>query len=150
MKRNSTVFPQAVIVLLSVSTIAFLLIEPQFEGRNVGATFSEIYFTDPFLVYAYLSSVPFFAVLYHTFSLLGAAGKNAFATSDSVRSLSIIQKSAFTMIVFIFGGVVWLLFMGSDDRPPIIAMGAIATLFSLAIACTASYFQKGIRKNVMR
>jgi hypothetical protein len=49
MKRASTIFLQAVLVLLGIGVLALLLWEPQVEGRNVNATQFEIYFRDPFL-----------------------------------------------------------------------------------------------------
>ncbi len=55
MKRASTYFLQAVLVLMSINILIFLLLEPWFEGRNVGATFFEVYFKDPFLAYIYLA-----------------------------------------------------------------------------------------------
>ena len=60
MKRGSTIFLQALILLLGVGVLALLLWEPQVEGRNVHATQFEIYFKDPFLAYIYLAFVPFF------------------------------------------------------------------------------------------
>ena len=62
MKRGSTTFLQAVILLLGVGVFAFLLWEPNLEGRNVNATLFEIYFKDPFLAYIYLAFVPFLSV----------------------------------------------------------------------------------------
>ena len=38
MKRGSTIFLQAVIVLIGVGALALMLWEPHIEGRNVNAT----------------------------------------------------------------------------------------------------------------
>ncbi|HMQ01953.1 MAG TPA: DUF2975 domain-containing protein, partial [Candidatus Doudnabacteria bacterium] len=76
MKKISTVFLQIIIVALGIGVLAALLVEPHFEGRNVNATFFEIYFKDPFLAYVYLGSIPFFVGLYQAIKLLGYAGQN--------------------------------------------------------------------------
>src|SRR3954447_11636021 len=76
MKRSATVFLQIVIVLLGIGTLALLLWEPHLEGRNKHATLFEVYFTDSFLVYVYLGSIPFFVALYQAFTVLGYAGQN--------------------------------------------------------------------------
>ena len=73
MKRGSTIFLQALILLFGVGVFAFLLWEPHLEGRNVNATLFEIYFKDPFLAYIYLAFVPFFVGLYQGFKILGYA-----------------------------------------------------------------------------
>jgi len=44
MKKISTIFFQAVIVLIGIGTLAFMLWEPHIEGRNAQATLFEIYF----------------------------------------------------------------------------------------------------------
>ena len=67
MKRSSTTFLQVVIVLVGIGTLALMLWEPHLEGRNVNATLFQIYFNDPFLVYAYIGSIAFFVALYQAF-----------------------------------------------------------------------------------
>jgi len=67
LKRSSTAFLQSVIVLIGIGALALLLWEPHIEGRNAHATPFEIYFKDPFLAYAYVASIPFFAALYQAF-----------------------------------------------------------------------------------
>jgi hypothetical protein len=63
MKKSSTLFLQGVIVLIGIGALALMLWEPHLEGRNAHATLSQIYFHDPFLAYAYLASISFFAAL---------------------------------------------------------------------------------------
>ena len=75
MKRISILCLQAAVILVGVGALVFLLGEPHLEGRNVGATAFEIYFKDPFLAYAYLSSIPFFVALFQAFRVLGLVGR---------------------------------------------------------------------------
>jgi hypothetical protein len=49
-----------------------MLWEPHVEGVNAHATLFEKYF-NPFVVYAYVASIPFFVALYQAFKVLGYA-----------------------------------------------------------------------------
>jgi hypothetical protein len=94
MKRNSTIFLQIVIVLIGIGALALMLWEPHLEGRNAHATLWEIYFNDPFLAYAYATSIAFFVALYQTFRLLGYIGQGEVFSGASVKTLRIIKYSA--------------------------------------------------------
>lgn len=63
----STLYFQALAILICLGLLGFILYEPQIEGRNADATFFEIYFNDSFLVYAYSSSTLIFVVLYQIY-----------------------------------------------------------------------------------
>src|SRR6267378_1453117 len=101
MKRGSTIFLQAVILLLGVGVFALLLWEPNLEGRNVNATLFEIYFKDPFLAYAYIGSIPFFVALYQGFKVLGYAGQNKVFSQAAVKALRTIKYCAIAIIGFV-------------------------------------------------
>src|SRR5256884_9030049 len=108
MKRGSTIFLQALILLLGVGVHGLLLWEPQVEGRNVNATLFEIYFKDPFLAYIYLAFVPFFVGLYQAFKILGNARRNEIFFQRSVRALRIIKYCAITTALFIVGAEAYI------------------------------------------
>jgi hypothetical protein len=76
MKRRSTILLQVVIVLIGIGALAVMFWEPHIERRNAHATLFEIYFKDPFLAYAYIASIPFFAALYQAFKVLGYERQN--------------------------------------------------------------------------
>jgi hypothetical protein len=90
MKKGPTIFLQAVIVLIGTGALALMLWEPHIEGRNAHATLFEIYFKDPFLVYAYLASTPFFVALYQVFKVLGYIGQNKAFSQAPVKALRTI------------------------------------------------------------
>src|SRR3954454_12167615 len=100
MKRSSTRFLQLVIVLIGIGALALLLWEPQIEGRNAHATLFQIYFNDPFLAYAYVASISFFAGLYQAFKLLGYARQNIVFSQASVKAMRTIRFCATAMIGF--------------------------------------------------
>src|SRR5712671_5998401 len=110
MKRSSTAFLQIVIVLIAVGAAALLLWEPHIEGRNAHATLYQIYFEDPFLAYAYIASIPFFAALYQAFKVLGYVGQNKVFSQAAVNSLRTIKYCAIAIIGFVVVGVIFIMF----------------------------------------
>jgi hypothetical protein len=108
MKRSSTIFLQVVIVLIGIGALALLLWEPHIEGRNAHATLVQIYFHDPFLAYAYIASIAFFAALYQAFKVLGYVRQNKVFSQEAVRALRTIKVCAIAIIGFLitFGSVV--------------------------------------------
>ncbi|HVT90567.1 MAG TPA: DUF2975 domain-containing protein [Tepidisphaeraceae bacterium] len=86
-KRSSAAFLQALIVCIGLGALALLLWEPQLEGRNAHATQFEVYFKDPFLAYAYVASIPFFAALYQAFKVLGYARRNKVFSQAAVNGV---------------------------------------------------------------
>src|SRR4051812_25032947 len=104
MKRTPTIFLQAVVVLLGIAALALLLWEPHIEGRNIHATTFEIYFKDPFLAYAYIASIPFFAALYQAFKVLGYAGQNKVFSHEAAKALRTIKYCAIAIIGFVAVG----------------------------------------------
>ena len=147
MKRGSTIFLQAVILLLGVGVFAFLLWEPHLEGRNVNATLFEIYFKDPFLAYIYLAFVPFFVGLYQAFKLFGYARRNEMFSQRSVQALRIIKYCALTTAIFIFGAeaYIFIFVRGTDDVAGGVMMGAFIIFVSAIIAAAAAVFGRRLQ-----
>src|SRR5688572_30352655 len=101
MNRASTIFLQAVVVILGIAVLVFMLWEPHLEGRNAHATVFEIYFNDPFLAYAYSASLFFFAILHQAFKVLGYAGQNKILSPAAVKALRTIKQCAGALIALI-------------------------------------------------
>src|ERR1051326_1368253 len=116
MKRSSTIFLQIVIALIGIGALALMLWEPHLEGRNAHATLFEIYFKDPFLAYAYVSSIPFFVALYQAFKLLGYIAKNKTFSRAPVKTLRAIKVCALTIVCLVAGAEVFIMLGSSDDR----------------------------------
>ena len=148
MKRGPNVFLRAVLVLIGVAALAFLLWEPHLEGRNANATPFEIYFKDPFLVYAYIGSTPFFVGLYHAFKLLGYAGQDREFSLSAVRSLRTIKYCAIALIGFVALGEV-IIFMGpDDDRAGAVMMGVFITFASIVVATAMAVLERALQNAV--
>ena len=150
MKRGSTIFLQIVIILLGAGVLAFLLWEPQLEGRNVNATQFEIYFKDPFLAYLYLAVVPFFVGLYQGLRLLGYARRDEIFSQASVRALGIIKYCSLITAMFILGAeaYIFVFIRGTDDIAGGVMMGVFVILACAVIGTAAAVFERILQKAV--
>jgi len=148
MKRGSSLFLRAVLVLIGIGAVAFLLWEPRAEGRNAHATLFEIYFKDPFLAYAYVGSIPFFVGLFHGFKVLGYAGGNKEFSASAVRSLRTIKYCAIALVGFVAGGEVFIMSNPSDDRAGGVFMGLVITFASIVVATAMAILERALQNAV--
>lgn len=148
--RTSTIFLQAVIVLIGIGVLAFLLWEPHVEGVNANATtLSEIYLDDPFLVYAYTASIVFFLALYKACKLLQYIGRNEVFSQQSVKALRTIKYCALAIIAFTAAPVAYLFIVRpGDDIAGGVAMGLFIVFTSVVIATAAAVFEKMLQSAV--
>ena len=140
--RSSTIFLQAVIVLIGIGALALMLWEPHIEGRNAHATLFQIYFNDPFLAYAYTTSISFFAALYQAFKVLNYIRQNRAFSPASVKALRTIKFCAMAMIGFVAAGEVFIMLGSSDDRAGGVFIGILIAFGSLVVAATAAMFER--------
>ncbi len=149
MKRTPIVFLQAVVVLVGIFALVFMLGEPHFEGRNIDATFYQIYFNDWFLVYAYTASIAFFTVVYQAFKVLGNIGQNKAFSFDSVQRLKTVRYCAFVLIGFVAAAVAYLMIIRpEDDIAGGVAMGLMIIFISVTVAAVAAVLEKVLQSGV--
>ena len=142
MKRSSTIFLQVVIVLIGIGALALLLWEPHIEGRNAHATLVQIYFHDPFLAYAYIASIAFFAALYQAFKVLGYVRHNKVFSQEAVRALRTIKVCAVAIIGFVVGAEIFIMLSNSDDRAGGVFIGVLISFGAVVIATAAAMFER--------
>jgi hypothetical protein len=146
-KRISTIFLQVVIVALGIGVLALMLWEPRLEGRNAHATLFEIYFKDPFLAYAYVSSLAFFVALYKAFKVLGYVRQNKIFSQAAVKALRTIKYCGMSLVGFLLGAEAYLFIVqrGKDDIAGGVAMGLFMIFASVVIATVAAMFEKRLQ-----
>ena len=137
MKPGATLFLRALVVLVGIGALTFLLWEPQVEGRNAHATPFEIYFKDPFLAYAYVASIPFFAALYQAFKVLGYARQNKMFSPASIKALRTMKFCATAIVGFVAGGEIFIMLGNSDDRAGGVFIGILIAFGAVVIAAAA-------------
>lgn len=151
MKRGSTLFLQAVVVLIGVGALALMLWEPHLEGRNAHATLSQIYFHDPFLAYAYTASIAFFIALYQAFKLLGYAGKSEVFSQRSVKALRTIKYCALSLIGCLLGAEAFFELVQrrkGEDIAGGVMMGLFLIFVSAVVGTAAAVFERTLQSAV--
>ena len=153
MKKSGTIFLQIVIVFIGICALALLLWEPHLEGVNTNAGFFEVYL-DPFVVYIYLASVPFFVALYQMIRVLGYVGQDETFSQAAVRALRKIKYCAFITTSAIIATDVFLLVhahlypeIGAVDGPEgAVVLGLVAAFTSVVIGTAAVVFERILQK----
>ena len=145
MNRGASLFLRAVLVLIGIGALAFLLWEPHIEGRNAHATLFEIYFKDPFLVYVYVGSIPFFVGLYQAFKVLGNTGRDKEFSPSAVKSLRTIKYCAIALICFVAGGEAIILSHTNEDRAGGVFMGVLIGFASVVVATAMAILERSLQ-----
>lgn len=143
MKRISTIFLQAVIVLIGIVALVILIRFPLTEGRAANLDLFSIYF-DPFILYGYAASIAFFVALYNAFKLLGYVGKNKVFSPSSVKTLRNIKYCAIVLSILIVtaGLYIKITHNKEDDPAGFLAICIVTTFVSIVFATAAAIFEK--------
>ena len=143
MKPRSTVFLQAVIVLIGIVTLAIMIRFPLTEGRAENLDLFSIYL-DPFILYGYAASIAFFIALYKAFKLLGYIGQNKVFSLNSVKTLRSIKQCAIVLsILIVTAGIYIRVFHAKDDDPAgFLAICILTTFVSIVVATAVAVFEK--------
>ena len=149
MKKTFAVFLQVAIIALGLGALAFLLWEPWIEGRNAHATFFQVYFNDPFLVYAYTASIAFFVALYQAFTLAGYMGEGNTYSTQSVHAWHTIRRCALILIAFIAAAEACLFIVRpEDDIAGGVAIGVALIILSAIAATLAHVFERKVQRTM--
>ncbi len=102
----------------------------------------------PLLICAYGVCITFFVALSQIYKLLSYININNAISELSIKSLKVIKKCAFTIIIFILLLIIYLrilaMFTGEDAAGPI-ALGLIGILVTAIIAAIIDVLQKPIK-----
>ena len=149
MKRISTVFLQAVIVVIGMVALAILIRFPLTEGRATNLDLFSIY-SDPFILYGYAASIAFFVALFKAFKLLGYIGQNKVFTSNSVGTLRSIKYCAIILSILIVtaGLYIRICHDKEDDPAGFLAICIVTTFVSIVVATAAAIFEKVLQNAI--
>ncbi|MBW7944684.1 DUF2975 domain-containing protein [Patescibacteria group bacterium] len=142
MKRGSTLFLKVVILVIALGVLAGLLWFPQTEGVAQNLDLVSIY-TNPFIVYVYIGSIPFFVGLYQAFKLLNLIEANKAFSQGAVNTLRNMKLASLSLIGFIALALLYIRFFAQGDDPAGPTMLGIIVSFAVAVIGTAAaVFQK--------
>jgi hypothetical protein len=131
--------------------LSFLIRVPLTEGRAVNLDLYHIY-TDPFILFGYIASIPFFIALYKGFKILGYYGQNKIFSLIAVRELKIIKYCAILFSILILSaGIFIILFHNVEDDPAgFISLCILTTFLSIVVAGIAGVLEKKLRKGIIQ
>jgi hypothetical protein len=142
MKKGSTLFLRLVICLIAIGVLAGMIWFPQTEGRATNLDLISIY-KDPFIIYIYIGSIPFFVGLYQAFKLLNFIDANKAFSQGAVNTLKNMKFASLSLIGFIALTVFYIRFFAHGDDPAgPTALGILVSFALAVIATAAAVFQK--------
>ena len=142
MKKSSTLFLKIVICLIAIGVLAGMILFPQTEGRAANLDLISIY-KDPFILYIYIGSIPFFVGLYQAFKLLNFIDANKAFSHEGVNTLKNMKYASLSLIGFIALALFYIRFFAQGDDPAGPTMLGFIVSFAVAVIATAAaVFQK--------
>lgn len=142
MKKGTILFLKFVILLLAIGVLIWLMWFPQLEGRAIDLDLISIY-TDPFIIYGYIASIPFFVGLYQAFKLLDYIDRKKAFSQSAINALRIIKFASLSLIGFIIFALIYIRFMAHGDDPAgPSAIGILLSFAAAVIALAAAIFQR--------
>ena len=130
-------------MLIGIVALVIMIRFPSTEGRAENLDLFSIY-ADPFILYGYAASIPFFIALYKAFKLLGYIGQKKAFSLQSVKALRSIKYCAILLSIFIVMAALYVrIFHNKDDDPAgVLAMCIVFTFVSLVVATAVAVFEK--------
>jgi hypothetical protein len=149
MKKNTIIFLQSLIIIFGIVILSFLIRVPLTEGRAVNLDLYHIY-ADPFILFGYIASIPFFVALFKVFKILGYYGQNKIFSLIAIREVKIIKYCAILFSILILSaGIFIILFHNKEDDPAgFISLCILTTFLSIVVASIARVFEKKLQKKI--
>ena len=148
MKQGSTLFLKFVLCIIAIGVLAGMLWFPPTEGRAANLELLSIY-TDPFIIFIYLGSIPFFVGLYQAFKLLNLIDANKAFSQSAVNTLKNMKIASLSLVGFIALALIYIrMFAHGDDPAGPAALGILASFAAVVIATAAAVFQKLLQNAV--
>ncbi len=148
MKKGATLFLKTVFVLIGIGVFAGMLWFPQTEGRAANLDLISIY-KDPFIIYIYIGSTPFFIGLYQAFKLLNLIDAGSAFSQGAVNTLRNMKFATLSLIGFIALALFYIrFFVHGDDPAGPTALGIIISLAFMVVATCLAVAQKLLQNAV--
>jgi hypothetical protein len=148
MKHGSTLYLKGIILLIAIVVFGGMIWFPQTEGRAANLDLLSIY-ADPFIIYLYIGSIPFFVGLYQAFTLLNLIDANKAFSQAAVNTFKNMKLASLSLIGFIALALFYIRFgaQGEDPAGPTMLGFCVSLAFGV-IATAAAIFQKLLQNAV--
>jgi len=150
MKKGSTHFLRAVIIIMALAVLAFcIFVVPSVSLGVTGYLGASIILRYVIMAGAYISSIAFFIGLYQALLLLRYIDTNTAFSDLSAKALRIIGYCAVTMSAIYIAGlpVIYRLAQG-DDAPGLIPLGTAFACAPLVVAVFAAVLRKLVQSAI--
>ncbi|TYB30750.1 MAG: DUF2975 domain-containing protein [Candidatus Mcinerneyibacterium aminivorans] len=156
MKRE-VLFLKAAVVFIGILVLALcIFMLPLIAKDAAKSSWKMAYTLYGILAIMYVSVIPFFAALYHSFRILIYIDTNKAFSELSVKALGNLKKYATIIIILYLIGMPLFYIVGEvDDAPGVILIGMIFVFAPMAVAVFANLLKKLLKnaidiKNDMR
>lgn len=96
-----------------------------------------------FIIYLYLTVIPYYYALFHAYKLLQYIDQNKAFSEQSIKSLKLIRYSATIIsVMYVISLPIFYIIAEMDDAPGLLVIGLVITFASLIIAVFAAVLQK--------
>jgi len=148
MKSKLLLLLKTILCLTAIGIVTGMIWFPQTEGRATNLNMIDIY-TDPLIIYGYISLIPFFIGLYQILKLFNLIDSNKFFSKNSVDILRKIRKSSISLITLIGLALVYIRFFVQGDDPAGPTMLGICISVLLLLVVMATYvLERFARENL--
>ena len=143
MKRGTTLFLKAAVILIGIPVLALCI----FLVPEIGNFAAELYPDIAYMKYLvlmdlYAAAIPFYFALYQAFKLLSYIDKNQAFSELSVKALKNIKYCAITIsTLYLLGMPLYYLMAERVDPPSFIPIGLVIIFASIVIAVFAAVLQ---------
>lgn len=146
MKKVLLQLLQFILVLAGLGIVYLMIRLPQTEGRAKELTTYQIY-SDPFILYGYASSVPFFIALHSGIRLLGLLVQNKWHSIGTANALKKIRYCALLSIILIAGAAAYILITHDKEDDPVgfVVLCFAAILIGITTILVTNKLEKKVR-----
>lgn len=148
MKRGSTLFLKAALILMGIPVLAFCIVGLiRLANNPVNPSYAGILY--PIIIGIYVSAIPYFGALFQAYKLLSYIDKNQAFSDLSVKALKNIKYCALTVSGVYVAILPFVFFVADlDDAPGLIIIGMIPIFASMVIAVFAAVLQRLLQEAI--
>lgn len=144
MKKDSTFFLKAIIVLMGLLVLALCIF-----ALPAGITSDETGAYRPILIGMYIPAIPFFIALLQGMKLLNSIDTGKIFSISAVKSLGIIKHCGFAIFALYLIALPYIFYVADmDDAPGVALLGFIFIFAGLVVGTSAAIFQN-LLKNII-
>lgn len=149
MKKVSTLFLKAVLVIMALSVLALCIFAFPSMGRGIAAEFPAVKYLKYFVLVGYLASIPFLVGLYQAFKLLGFIDKNVAFSEQSTKTLRIMKYCGVFICISLLLGMPFVFWIAEvDDAPGAILIWMVIACSPIVVSVFAAVLEKLIQNGL--